>query len=791
MRWHSTATIGTLFYYAKQYGFQFPKRETQKRQAPDAEAYRAYVEREAEEEQVEAAQAHTRIIDGIKALLAKGSRKLKPSKGFARVATASEVYEYAEGDRLKTWITATKTHRYTLDQSGTGGGKNHDSGLAQPNQFDCEQLLHASNEHRNASTETLAVWDDLEARHNGLAVEKTPNGSDRLRRVKKGETPSITGNCSRTNVIETLRTKAIDGADSAGVVCSHCPLREACCNASGAGFGYLNERRNGLLSSRLRVHPASLPAPQIGMEDTESRFDYSGVGLIWDEPGASFQTMRSINVSLRDVEQLTLLLTAKPEHSNLFQALQPLLTELRQYLDGSIPTGKFGFNHQQVLVLLQAIAQDLLKVVRLEAIRTLTAPDLSFLNTVNEYGVELAELPAHVRKKFADRDAGAAEKAETSLVKQWLLELLGILSSDTNGHLHLGRQQLTITLPDDRARGVVQAAKFTIFTDATLTREDLALKLGCDPNEIFVCRQQVQTHGNLKITQVHDLGRLGMQRGAEQQRRAAAIVAHYQTLDATTKAIDFKRCADEGMGVWWRDSRGTNDFLTCTTLVLIGTPCRNLASLQAEYGILTGCYDLEDAGFKSFVDRAILADYHQAIGRLRANRRPGEQLHIVIVSDFALDIQTEQVKGDDICLEAAGKFERFQLAVKSAADSLKATGEKLTQTAIAGVTGYSQQYIARFWKILLLLIDNSNSKSSKSAVPPPDGLEAVVEKAIGYCLDSPQVLTTIQEIFFEWLKPSQWGLIWAQLTIPTQQRILEALAYALPLPRISEVEVSA
>jgi hypothetical protein len=69
-----------------------------------------------------------------------------------------------------------------------------------------------------------------------------------------------------------------------------------------------------------------------------------------------------------------------------------------------------------------------------------------------------------------------------------------------------------------------------------------------------------------------DLGRLGMQRGADQQRRVAAIIQHYQAIDPDTKVIDFKQFTEEGMGAWWRDSRGVNDFEQVKTLILCGTP---------------------------------------------------------------------------------------------------------------------------------------------------------------------------------------------------------------------------
>lgn len=83
-----------------------------------------------------------------------------------------------------------------------------------------------------------------------------------------------------------------------------------------------------------------------------------------------------------------------------------------------------------------------------------------------------------------------------------------------------------------------------------------------------MCRQITPKQQNLKITQVTDLGRMGMQRGADQQKRAAAIVAHYLEANPATKMIDFKKFVEKGMGAWWRDSRGTNDFEQVSKLVV-------------------------------------------------------------------------------------------------------------------------------------------------------------------------------------------------------------------------------
>ncbi|MEM5838753.1 hypothetical protein AAHH59_10650, partial [Pediococcus acidilactici] len=139
----------------------------------------------------------------------------------------------------------------------------------------------------------------------------------------------------------------------------------------------------------------------------------------------------------------------------------------------------------------------------------------------------------------------------------------------------------------------------TIFLDATLGRQDLALKLGCSSDEILEVRQTIPNPNNLTLIQVIDLGRMGMQRGKQQQQRAAAIIAHYKQLDFETKVIDFKNYQADG--AWWRDSRGVNDFTQIKTLVLVGTPCRNLSEQVAEYAILTSMFVSDVCGFIAFV----------------------------------------------------------------------------------------------------------------------------------------------------------------------------------------------
>lgn len=710
-----------------------------------------------------------RMLDRlIKLLHARPKRRKEQQQGQPQQESKSSIFEYAPGDRLQTWQQAIENgSKYVLDLSQTGGGKSFDAGNVAAELLGVRQLIYVSNQHRNPTTETLETlngWVDLEARHAGLVREQTGEGS-RLRRAKKGEfaTATIAANCSRTNLLGALRAKNVQGADTASMICGSCPLREACTHAEGRGYGYLNQRRSALSSPKLRSHPDSLPDP--------TEYSFEDVALIWDEPEETLNVKHSVTVSLNDLQQT---ITALLQYPNLFEQLQPLFTALLSYLDGSASTGKFGIGNNDVLALLPDLS-----AVEISAIERVLHPNFGFLNTTEEYGVDLADLPAHLRKKFADRDGELAERAEGHLIKNWLPDLLRIAAGKLPGaSLSLHRKTLTLNLPDSRHRSVIEASKAVVFLDATLSREDLALKLGCEADEIFVCRQQRLPASNLRILQVNDLGRMGMSRGEDQKRRAEAIVAHFQQQDPTTRVIDFKKFAEDDFGAWWRDSRGVNDFLCCKTLILIGTPCQNLADLQAEYAVITGAFPgSEDESFRAFVDRKIRAAMQQGTGRVRAHRRPEEQLTVVIVSDFDLELSNvEQVKASDITLDAAGKFEQFQIAARQAIETLKAAGEKLTQTAVAAISGYSQQYVSRHWRLLQTLLDLSNSKGGNTIEVDFDMCELVEATLAKSSFD---IIRSLESDLYEWIPLDQWQDICQCLSQRAQINLISALLVAL------------
>ncbi|MGR3279554.1 hypothetical protein ACSYAD_31295 [Acaryochloris marina NIES-2412] len=682
-------------------------------------------------------------------------------------STTPLIHEYQPGERLQTWQTLISSgFPYILDTSQPGTGKSYDSGNINPIDFKVSQVIYLSDQHRNPTVSTLERgngWNDLEARHGGLN-----RVGNRLQRSAKGDMYAVPANCSRIGVLNALRDKNIPGADTANLICGTCVAREACINAEGPGYGYLNQRRNVLGSPLLRAHPDSLPDPD--------DYPLEEALLIWDEPGQNFQVKQSATVTFNDLQQTISTLILYPE---VFALVQPLLVALLPLLDGSENLGKYGLKHLEVKGKLPDMAG-----VKLGEIALLLSPNLGFLNTTSDYGVDLADLPKQLRKKFSERDSEMAEQARNGVVKQWLVPLIRILQGGA-GCIQVSHYGLVLNTPTPRHRALAQAAQANVFLDATLSREDLALKLGCSPDEILVVRQAVPDTGNLEVIQVKDMGRVGMSRGGDQVKRIGALTQHYQDLDAVnTRTIDFKKFEQDG--AWWRDSRGVNDFLTVQTLVLVGTPCRNLNDLAAEFAIVCGYYPEEDdPEFTAFIDRSILAEIHQAIGRLRAHRRPGESLQVVLLSNIEMDTPVQIVQAKDLTIEAAKKTERVQIAIESAIIQLKSKGKKVTQQIVAGMTKIPRGTIARYWRLFTSLLESLNSKMNNSSnAPNPDQeTHQAVSGVLDELADLPinELLPSLNEVFFDWLKPKEWSSVWSEISASGQMAILEGLAMTLPV----------
>ncbi|ELS31712.1 MULTISPECIES: hypothetical protein, partial [Pseudanabaena] len=469
----------------------------------------------------------------------------KTAKGFTNKSQVKRSpqspvsqFEYESGKRLETWRDSLLTHKHVLDASATGTGKSYDAGRLRPDLFDgVERIIYISNDSRNVTTSTLQDWAILPARHNGLTHK-----SGKLRRAKSGESLDTQANCSRTGAIAALRDKAISDTK---IICETCPLLNACRGSSGDGFGFKHKRAIAFNSKILRSHPMSLPSP--------TEFDYSKTLLVWEEVSESLTTMRQISVSREDVDRaIAVISRSSLDHK---QQIIDVLNKLHGLLADKSYHG-LDFH---------GIKSTIPEIIDTTLLADLLKPDLSILDTVDEVADsefenvkgkdkrELARVNSLLKQSTTLNSYEIEKKIDREVLKQWLVEFLNILSGAiAHGDLHIQYERLTVSLLDERLRDIAHKSVANLYLDATIDVTDLKMRLDAPVHRIKQAGELVMP----PIFQVHNLGRLGLQRREEKMAKVEAIIAHLVNLDPTTRVIDFKKFAKSQDGFWFRDSRG-------------------------------------------------------------------------------------------------------------------------------------------------------------------------------------------------------------------------------------------
>lgn len=770
--------------------------------------------------------------------------KAPRSKTIAAATTkaAATTHYYGEDQRMQVWQDVIKSgqYKYILDRSAPGQGKSHTLGLLDPRDIGLGKIFYLNPQHRNPTTETLEEWKDLQGRHNGLAREKRPNGETRLVHAN-GNPYSVAPNCCRTRVISALRDKAIPGSDTAGVICRVCPLKEPCQHSNeGHGFGFLHDRRITLAAARLRGHPDSLPSP--------TEFDFGQSLLAWEEVSETFTATKEITIAESDIADV-LRAIAESGNDELYSVidklnaleglflgktgmrftmalnkalaalgwlskslrflplLQGILASLSRLASPAYREDfRYGIGHRDMAGMLSGVFDD----IDLEALIAATTPSLDILNPTAKYGVDASDLSRDLRKRFADKDEALAETVANSFAKQWLPDLIQVLNGSKPGVLrlikHFGKPVLTMTLLDERHRKSAKAANCNLFLDATIDRDDLALLLGCNPEEIYVCAQELPANANLRIRQIKDLGKLTQQRGNKQQTRLQALLQRIAKDDPNLGVIDFKKFTGESSdgvarGAWWKDSRSSNDFMDRTTLVLVGSPCENLGAAMAEWRLLSGtdpsdpAYGETNPEYEAWLQRRITATVVQAVGRSRYQRRPDEQITVWILTSAdlsSLPYEVEQVDLVDYAPEIASDRDQRMLGCLAFIRDQLLKGLKPTQKQVSIATGTPYGTIKRWWKTLMdwLSMPDTPQDPGYASVPvvenpsPAHASAIAVERIVkdkGRA-DATKVQALTQVVFESGLTDDERREIWRILPKPTRLAIVTLLAWCQESP---------
>ncbi len=752
-------TIGTLFHIAKQYGFRFPQRQHQEF-SPKL--------RTITREQWEATHGINREVeDFIKSLTQTANKAHKfigeviyqptPTTPTTPAPTKKldvDVWFNPE-DRTQAYLDAAKSgKKFILDITHAGGGKSHTAGAFTPNQFGVAKLFYISAEHRNPTVATLEAWTDLPVRHNGLVAsgtKLTPLGNPHIHWPQRGEEPNIEGTCYRTPLFHALAAKGYQTETNAEAslnpICNACKHRANCAgyDSTGSplekipGATFRRDRRDALSSSRIRANINSLPKPD----------DITSSGAFVDEVSRQLQRVDFTEVSLSDFDYTMMEIQAKLPQ--IYDQIKNLIILIRSLLTGEIPPRQetyHGYSDEMVRQYLGEIPDNLPEIInQLETI----APNIEDLvqepDSVNLDGVEGDACGGRSQRKSVNRNTlkfirGHLNKQATSETKRnidnlpvrWLVPLLEVIGNLKTGALRVKGKKLIIGTNTTRQSDVLKALDFVFLMDATAKRQTVAKQLGVNPEEILVISEVQPDYSNLTIHQIKGFGLLGKDRSEPLKARISAL---RNELDQRHKGkigyIDHLSEKSSGDGHWFVDNRGSNAYQELDALCSFGTPYQDIGALQQSYITTTGDRNVsvDSENFQDFVDEQVQAEVIQCAGRLRANRRPEENLTYYVVSDKDLSYLMEYYPGCtlvqsiafDITPLAGTDKQQTRWGILQGFKQLVAAGAEIKQKAIASIAGISQSSVSKTasefggWKTLkkiLLALYSSLYRSSNN-----------------------------------------------------------------------------
>jgi Primase C terminal 2 (PriCT-2) len=769
----SGITIGTLFHIAKQYGFRLEQRQYQTFSPKLPTITR---------EQWEATHGIKREVeDFIKSLTQTANKAKKfigevinpptpttpaqttPAQTTPAQTTPASTKKldvdvwFSPEDRTQAYLDAAKSgKKFILDITHAGGGKSHTAGAFTPEQFGVTKLFYISAEHRNPTVATLEAWTDLPVRHDGLVADGTkltPLGNPHIHWPQPGVEPNIEGTCYRTPLFHALAAKGYQTETNAEAslnpICNACKHRANCAGYDGDGQAlskipgstFRRDRRDALSTPRIRANINSLPKPD----------DITSSGAFVDEVSRQLQPVDFTEVSLSDFDYTMMEIQAKLPQ--LYNQIKNLIILIRSLLTGEIPLTQetyHGYSDEMVRQYLGEIPDNLPQIInQLETI----APNIEDLvqepDSVNLDGVEGDRKSVNRNTlKFIRGHLNKQATAETkrnidNLPVRWLVPLLEVIGNLKTGALRVKGKKLIIGTNTTRQSDVLKAFDFVFLMDATAKRQTVAKQLGVNPEEILVISEVQPNYSNLTIHQIKGFGLLGKDRSEPLKARISAL---RNELDQRHKGkigyIDHKSSKSLGDGHWFVDNRGSNAYQELDALCSFGTPYQDIGALQQSYITTTGdalggslCdhrnVSVDSENFQDFVDEQVQAEVIQCAGRLRANRRPEDNLTYYVVSDKDLSYLMEYYPGCtlvqsiafDITPLAGTAKQQTRWGILQGFKQLVAAGAEIKQEAIASIAGISQSLVSKTasefggWKTLkkiLLALYSSLYRSSNN-----------------------------------------------------------------------------
>lgn len=655
---------------------------------------------------------HAAITPGLKEQDFPAPIEIQETKGHRR---------YKSGGRDKEWEYLASTEKFILDTSTMGTGKSHTAGSLRPETLQLGAIAYLSGDPRNATTSTLRDWLVLQGRHDGLVEKKLKNseGTETTLLRRKGNdfngalhTPP---NCDRTDLAQILASKNLSPDSDA--VCDGCQHKRSCAIGKGE-FNFLHQRIEVLKQNRFIAHAASVtgdcfPANTLVFADEASKLEWTKTYTAGDADIAYVAAQILRNHTWLDDD-------SPPGFMELWECVGKLWDLLTP--DSILWEMPYGMSHTEILEL--CLDGKPLPEVAEQYLEEFGGDKASFMKEADEFKGFAKDDDKALKKvrEFKSHKKHLEQKAR-KLRLRWLPDFYRALRGDAGYQLHFHTDGLNITTPNKTLIETLKHpnVKAVIFSDATMNPEFLSQILG--EKVVHTAQEDPVDTAKVKIVQIFGNGKPGgRNRRVRQNSRQRRLIEAIKSKTNNLAVISFGNYAEKGESIWFSDSRGGNHLETASGLILDGVPMPSLSAKATEYATIYGeNVDVRDTtlnsypirakntppggpywnntlrecshkGFAKFYRESILAEIEQGIGRLRATRRPGEELTVYVLSEYPLDCEVDEFIhiSEFINLEPT-----MDERVEEAMEKMKSEGVKITGQAIADLVGCVKSTVCR------------------------------------------------------------------------------------------------
>lgn len=657
-------------------------------------------------------------------------------KGYKRLLVyprhVVESAGYAVNDAIKqpTAATFTKlddyksilnkellTSKFILDNSGTGSGKSFNAAKLQPDQLHTaskliKRLITVTDNYRNPTVDELANWQRLEGRHGGLVYN---NKRIVAKCADNNSTIEVNPNCARPDTIMQMYNYRLPTSEA----CKSCPYLEAC--GAGQQYGYIHDKNKTIeTAKRIICNGGSLAAFE----------DLQNTGIIIDEI-SSLHITESLTVSKAEIEayyaKLLIANDINPDNNAYARQLVKCLLVAMNRKD----LGRYGLSGEDAHNILP-IANDYQQPQE-DNLVAILGNDIAA--QFHNHGNDVSSLRPQDRKMVAPTDAQCSNNIKHNLSSQAVIDLIMHLYSG-NCALSVTAEGIQATIKNQQLLSQLRAAAFVLILDATATKEQVAQLIQEPADSVAVIKCEQAQGATVNIYQIPTFGRNSKNRGDDQQKRMSALKNSFleQLPNSTVADYASHNKGLEGCIDFFRNSRGSNEYTKTNNLLIAGIPTINLGSLIREFELLYGhspslkqkpsatqirLTDAEAVGYalenvyedeqlQAFIKGKRQAELQQTIGRLRAERRPGEVLNVYIATDEDIGLPCTIISPGQFTIEALPKPARKRLAISEAIQTLGRLGHKVTQAAIAAYLKVCQSTISRHLKLIVNSIINDD-----------------------------------------------------------------------------------